>query len=210
MNLEMILEEFIISYGLLSIFILVALEYANLPLPSEVILPLIGMVSFGYELNIIEVIIVSTLGGIFGSLINYYLGYYLGDPIVVYIKKKIPKTKKSIKASYHFLQKYDKISVLLSRLIPLARTFISIIAGVIRMNVGTFTIYSSLGILIWNSILISAGYIVSDNIAIIGLMISRYSILVGIIGLIGVSIYIYIMKIKSRNIEDECSTGEEY
>ena len=92
MNLEMILEEFIINYGLLSIFILVALEYANLPLPSEVILPLIGMVSFGYELNIIEVIIVSTLGGIFGSLINYYLGYYLGDPIVVYIKKKIPKT----------------------------------------------------------------------------------------------------------------------
>ena len=48
MNLEMILEEFIINYGLLSIFILVALEYANLPLPSEVILPLIGMVSFGY------------------------------------------------------------------------------------------------------------------------------------------------------------------
>ena len=203
MNLEMILEEFIINYGLLSIFILVALEYANLPLPSEVILPLIGMVSFGYELNIIEVVIVSTLGGIFGSLINYYLGYYLGDPIVVYIKKKIPKTKKLIKASYHFLQKYDKISVLLSRLIPLARTFISIIAGVIRMNVGTFTIYSSLGILIWNSVLISAGYIVSDNIEIIGLMISRYSILIMIIGLIGVAIYLYKWKMKSKVIEEK-------
>ena len=210
MNLEMILEEFIISYGLLSIFILVALEYANLPLPSEVILPLIGMVSFGYELNIIEVIIVSTLGGIFGSLINYYLGYYLGDPIVVYIKKKIPKTKKSIKTSYHFLQKYDKISVLLSRLIPLARTFISIIAGVIRMNVGTFTIYSSLGILIWNSVLISAGYIVSDNIEMIGLMISRYSILIMISGLIGVAIYLYKWKMKSKVIEEECSTGGKY
>ena len=168
------------------------------------------MVSFGYELNIIEVIIVSTLGGIFGSLINYYLGYYLGDPIVVYIKKKIPKTKKSIKASYHFLQKYDKISVLLSRLIPLARTFISIIAGVIRMNVGTFTIYSSLGILIWNSVLISAGYIVSDNIEIIGLMISRYSILIMIIGLIGVAIYLYKWKMKSKVIEEDCSTGGKY
>lgn len=78
------------------------------------------------------------------------------------------------------------------------------------MNIGTFTIYSSLGILIWNSVLISAGYIVSDNIEMIGLMISRYSILIMIIGLIGVAIYIYIMKIKSRNIEDECSTGEEY
>lgn len=210
MNLEMILEEFIINYGLLSIFILVALEYANLPLPSEVILPLIGMVSFGYGLNITEVIIVSTLGGIFGSLINYYLGYYLGDPIVVYIKKKIPKTKKSIKASYHFLQKYDKISVFLSRLIPLARTFISIIAGVIRMNVGTFTIYSSLGILIWNSILISAGYIVSDNIEMIGLMISRYSILIMIIGLIGVAIYLYKWKMKSKVTEEKCSTGGKY
>ena len=210
MNLEIILQDFIINYGLLSIFILVALEYANLPLPSEVILPLIGMVSFGYELNIIEVIIVSTLGGIFGSLINYYLGYYLGDPIVVYIKNKLPKTKKSIKASYHFLQQYDKISVFLSRLVPLARTFISIVAGVIRMNIGTFTIYSSLGILIWNSILISAGYIVSDNIEIIGLMISRYSILIMIIGLIGVAIYLYKWKMRSKVIEEECSTGGKY
>ena len=210
MNLEMILEEFIISYGLLSIFILVALEYANFPLPSEVILPVIGMVSFGYGLNIIEVIIVSTLGGIFGSILNYYLGYYLGDPMVLWIKRKMPKSKKAIKASYHFLQKYDKISVLLSRLIPLARTFISIIAGVIRMNVGTFTIYSSLGILIWNSVLISAGYIVSDNIEMIGLMISRYSILIMIIGLIGVAIYLYKWKMKSKVIEEECSTGGKY
>ena len=57
MNLEIILQDFIINYGLLSIFILVALEYANFPLPSEVILPVIGMVSFGYGLNIVEVIL---------------------------------------------------------------------------------------------------------------------------------------------------------
>ena len=165
---------------------------------------------FGYGLNIIEVIIVSTLGRIFGSLLNYYLGYYIGDPIVVWIKRKMPKSKKAIKASYQFLQKYDKISVFLSRLVPIARTFISIVAGVIRMNVGTFTIYSSLGILIWNSVLISAGYIVSDNIEIIGLMISRYSILIMIIGLIGVAIYLYKWKMKSKVIEEECSTGGKY
>lgn len=198
MNLEIILEEFIINYGLLSIFLLVALEYANFPLPSEVVLPLIGMVGFGYSLNIIKVIIVSTLGGIFGSLLNYYLGYYIGDPIVVWIKKKMPKSKKAIKASYNFLQKYDKISVFSSRLVPIARTFISIVAGVIRMNVVTFTIYSSLGILIWNSILISSGYIVSDNIEIIGKMISRYSIIIGIALIIGGLIHI---KIKSKNKE---------
>ena len=202
MNLEIILEEFIINYGLLSIFLLVALEYANFPLPSEVVLPLIVMVGFGYGLNIIEVIIVSTLGGIFGSLLNYYLGYYIGDPIVVWIKNKMPKSKKAIKASYQFLQKYDKIAVFLSRLVPIARTFISIVAGVIRMNVASFTIYSGIGILIWNSILISAGYIVSHNIEIIGKMIGRYSIVIAIALIIGGLIYIQ-MKLKNKEKDQE-------
>lgn len=205
MNLEIILQDFIINYGLLSIFILVALEYANFPLPSEVILPVIGMVSFGYGLNIVEVIIVSTLGGIFGSILNYYLGYYLGDPMVVWIKRKIPKTKKAIKASYHFLQKYDKISVFLSRVVPVARTVISIVAGVIRMNIAAFTIYSAMGIFIWNTLLIGCGYIVSDSLEIIATIMSRYSVVIGIVGLILVSIYIYKIKLKSK--AEKCSTG---
>ena len=207
MNLEIILQDFIINYGLLSIFILVALEYANFPLPSEVILPVIGMVSFGYGLNIVEVIIVSTLGGIFGSILNYYLGYYLGDPMVLWIKRKMPKSKKAIKASYHFLQKYDKISVFLSRVVPLARTFISIIAGVIRMNVASFTIYSSIGILIWNTILIGCGYLVSDNLEIIATIMSRYSVAIGIVGLILALIYMY--KINQKNKQEQSYRGRD-
>ena len=207
MNLEIILQDFIINYGLLSIFILVALEYANFPLPSEVILPVIGMVSFGYGLNIVEVIIVSTLGGIFGSILNYYLGYYLGDPMVLWIKRKMPKSKKAIKASYHFLQKYDKISVFLSRVVPVARTVISIIAGVIRMNIASFTIYSSIGILIWNTLLIGCGYMVSDNLEIIATIISRYSVVIGILGLILVLIYMY--KINQKNKQEQSYRGRD-
>ena len=207
MNLEIILQDFIINYGLLSIFILVALEYANFPIPSEVVLPLIGMVGFGYGLNIVEVIIVSTLGGIFGSILNYYLGYYLGDPMVLWIKRKMPKSKKAIKASYHFLQKYDKISVFLSRVVPVARTVISIVAGVIRMNIAAFTIYSAMGIFIWNTLLIGCEYIVSDSLEIIATIMSRYSVVIGILGLILVLIYMY--KINQKNKQEQSYRGRD-
>ncbi|MCH1961151.1 DedA family protein [Romboutsia hominis] len=189
MELKLLIEEFIINYGLISIFIIVALEYANAPLPSEIVLPFVGILAFKFDMNIFLVILVSIIGGVFGSVLNYYLGYKLGQPLLSFIKNKYPKTKKSIKASYRWLAKYEKISVMLSRLVPLARTFISIVAGVTRMNVWQFTLYSAIGISVWNIVLILVGYFIGDNMDLIVNIMNKYSLVVGIIGILVIGFY---------------------
>jgi membrane protein DedA with SNARE-associated domain len=143
-------------------------------------------------MNLILVIIASILGGLFGSIINYYLGYKFGKPLLGLIKNKYPKTKKSIKASYRWLAKYEKISVMLSRLVPLARTFISIVAGVTKMNVFEFALYSSIGIAIWNTILIFIGYILGNNMSLISTILKNYSnVLIVILGVVFVGYLIF-------------------
>lgn len=196
MELSVFVENFIRDYGLISIFVIVALEYANAPLPSEIVLPFAGILSLKFGMNLPSVIFISILGGILGSIINYYLGYKLGNPLIDFLKRKYPKTKKSIKASYKWITKYDKISVMISRLVPLARTFISIVAGVIKMNIVVFLLYSTIGIGIWNTILIGMGYILGNNMILIENILSKYSILIGVIVVI---IFVYLIKKKQNN-----------
>lgn len=195
MELSTIIEHFIMEYGLISIFIIVMLEYANAPLPSEIVLPFAGVLSLKFGMNLASVIFISILGGILGSVINYYLGYKLGNPLIDFLKRKYPKTKKSIKSSYKWITKYDKVSVMISRLVPLARTFISIVAGVTKMNIGTFMLYSTIGIGIWNTILISMGYIVGNNMVLIGDILSKYSIFIGVLIVL---ILGYLIKVKIK------------
>lgn len=175
MDLEVFIREIVINYGLFSIFLIVALEYANIPIPSEVVLPFVGILALEFDFNIVSVIAVSILGGIIGSLTNYYLGYKFGNPLLYKLKEKYPKTKRAIKESNKWMEKYDKYSVMISRVIPVARTFISIIAGVTRMNIFYFILFSSIGIGIWNTLLINLGYFIGDNMDKITIILSRYT-----------------------------------
>lgn len=200
MELSAIIEHFIMEYGLISIFIIVMLEYANAPLPSEIVLPFAGVLALKFSMNLASVIFVSILGGILGSVINYYLGYKLGNPLIDFLKRKYPKTKKSIKSSYKWITKYDKVSVMISRLVPLARTFISIVAGVTRMNIIAFMLYSTIGIGIWNTILISMGYIVGNNMVLIGDILSKYSIFIGVLIVL---ILGYLIKVKIKGYKNK-------
>ena len=198
MEIGFIIEEFILNYGLISIFIIVALEYANLPLPSEIVLPLAGILSTEYNMNVILVILVSILGGIVGSLTNYYLGYKFGNPLIYALKSKYPKTQRAIKESYRFMEKYENISVMLSRLVPIARTFISIVAGVTRMNMMSFVLYSTIGISIWNILLILIGYIIGDNMDKITYILGTYSKFVAVLLVAVAIIYLIIRKRKVK------------
>ena len=197
MELGIIIEEFILNYGIISIFIIVALEYANLPLPSEIVLPLAGILASEYNMNIILVILASIIGGIVGSLTNYYLGYCFGNPLIYKLKRKYPKTKRAIKESYRWMEKYEKISVMLSRLVPIARTFISIVAGVTRMGVWEFILYSSVGISLWNTILILIGFVIGDNMNQISYILGTYSKAIAILLVISFIIYLVL---KNKNV----------
>lgn len=195
--LEMILENSFLLY--LIIFTVIMLEYANFPLPSEIVLPLAGALSIPFKLNIAVVIAVSILGGIIGSLTNYYLGYKYGRNLVNWIIKKMPKSKKSLDISYSFFDKYKNASILFSRLIPIARTMISIVAGTLKMNCFKFILFSTIGLSIWNIALIYGGYIFFDNLEAIISIVSTYSLIIKIIiALIAIALTLKYIKNKER------------
>lgn len=189
MDFNILAENLIEQYGLISIFLVVMLEYANFPLPSEIVLPFIGIMISRGNINFALALMVSVFGGIVGSITNYLIGLYFGKPLLKYMMKKYPKTQPSIRSSMWWMNKYGKISVMIARVVPVARTVISIPAGINKMNISIFILYSTIGISVWNIILISLGYIFGDNLSLIAYMVKNYSLIVGTLLVIVVLIF---------------------
>lgn len=198
MDFNILAENLIEQYGLISIFLVVMLEYANFPLPSEIVLPFIGIMIARGNINFALALMVSVFGGIVGSITNYLIGLYFGKPLLKYMMKKYPKTQPSIRSSMWWMNKYGKISVMIARVVPVARTVISIPAGINKMNISIFILYSTIGISVWNTILIFLGYIFGDNLSLIAYMVKNYSLIVGT--LLAIVIVIFYRKKKKNKI----------
>ena len=196
MNLSLLVENFIRDYGLISIFIIGLLEYLNVPIPSEVVLPLIGVLIIKFNMSLYGVIIAAILGGVIGCIINYYIGYKFGNRFLKFLKTKYPKTQKSIDNSYIYVRKYEKIAIMVSKLVPLGRSNISIVAGATKMNVVLFAIFSGIGIAIWDTVLILTGYIAGNHIGDIIKVIKQYSMIATIVLILAIIIGVIIYKRK--------------
>ena len=147
------------TYGLWLLFIIVFLEYLNLPgLPAGIIMPAVGIMISRSEMTFITSTLVSVAAGVLGSSVLYCIGKFLGKPIIEKLLKRYPKMQKSIDKTYNCIDRYGNKGVFISRLIPVARTLISIISGTFDMDFIKFVFYSTLGITIWNSVFIYAGY----------------------------------------------------
>lgn len=175
------LMDLINSVGYIGIVLTVGLEYACFPMPSEVILPFVGFIASSGSITLPGAIIASTVAGILGSIICYYIGYFGGTPILNFIGDKLPSSRKSIHSAKNYFDRYSRASILFSRVIPLARTYISIPAGIARMNILVFILYSAIGIVVWNTVLISLGYYLGSNWTIVQGIMSDYSLAVGIV-----------------------------
>ena len=144
--------------------LLIALENLFPPLPSEVILPLAGFTASQGDLSLIGAIIWTTGGSLVGALILYQLGRWLGREKIRYYAAKLPLVKiKDIDTAEEWFTKYETRVVLFGRMIPIVRSLISIPAGVEKMSLKLFVIYTAIGSLIWNTTLISAGYLLGEQ-----------------------------------------------
>ncbi|MDD7794495.1 DedA family protein [Clostridium sp. 'White wine YQ'] len=181
--------------GYFGVFTLMALESACIPIPSEAILPFGGYLASsaytGQRLNLLIVILVGTLGGTLGSIVMYYIGAKGGRPLVEKYAEKLKLSNNNIEMSYKYFNKYGDKIAFFSRLLPIIRTFISLPAGISKMNLKKFIIYTFLGSFIWSVILGYAGFIMGENWTKIRslLHIMDYLVIVLIFGLI---IYIVI------------------
>lgn len=188
------------SLGYFGVFISVFLEYACLPLPSEILLPFIGVLSSYGTFNLIPSILVSVIAGLTGSTLCYYIGYFGGAPILNWLCNKSSGAKKSISKLNIFLDKYDKYAVFIARMFPLTRTYVSLLVGSLKMKYTTFISYSFAGIVIWNSILILLGYFLGENTPLIESILTKYSFIAISILFIILCILLYIFIKKKRNI----------
>lgn len=192
------------QYGYLGIFLLIMLENIFPPIPSEVILTFGGYMTTQSDMTALGVILVSTAGSVAGAVILYGLGLQLDvkrlEKIVDRYGRVLRLTRKDIHKADSWFDKYGIWTVLFCRLIPLIRSLISIPAGMSNMKFGLFLLFTTVGTLIWNTVLVSVGAAVGDNWeSIVGVMDVYSNIAYVVIVLVGLAaIWWYIQFRKKR------------
>ena len=165
---QQFVEWFTQNATYLFVFLFMTLESSFIPFPSEVVVPPAAYVACtgigaGADMNVWLVVVFATLGALAGAFINYYLAMFVGRPLVYrfadtrFAHACLIDRAKVDKAEVYF-DKHGAASTFFGRLIPVIRQLISIPAGISRMNIATFTIFTLLGGLLWNAILAALGY----------------------------------------------------
>lgn len=163
MELETILHYFT-EYGPFAIYVIVLLEYLNLPgFPAGVIMPLAGVFAAQGRIGFIETIVITVLAGLTGSIALYALGRYGGGVLLEKYFKRFPGQRALIEEKMTYLKEKGCAGVFVSKLMPVVRTLISIPAGVIKMNFRKYCFSSALGVAIWNFVFVGAGYFFGDK-----------------------------------------------
>lgn len=195
------ITEVMNTYGYIGILLLIALENIFPPIPSEVILTFGGFMTTTTNLSIVGVIAVSTIGSVVGAFVLYGIGLLLDVNRLGKIVDKwgyiLRVTSKDIHKANAWFHKFGVWAIFFGRLVPLIRSLISIPAGMTHMNMGMFLLFTTIGTLIWNTILVSVGAAVGASWNdIVGYM-DMYSIVVYLI-LILLFVILIILFIKNK------------
>lgn len=155
------------SLGYWGIGLLMFLENLFPPIPSELIMPLAGFTIARGTMDFVPAIAAGVIGTVLGTLPWYFAGAYFGERRLMNWADRYGKwltlSSRDIERSIAWFNQYGKVAVFLCRLVPGVRTLISLPAGLARMNLGIFLLYSTGGTLIWTSLLTFAGYLLGDN-----------------------------------------------
>lgn len=161
---QYLFQYFYENAGYWLVFWFMVVESSFLPFPSEVVVPPAAYIAVQRgDMNIALIVLVATAGAVVGALVNYFLSLWLGRPIVYAFANSrfghaclIDQAK--VEKAERYFDQHGAISTFIGRLIPAVRQLISIPAGLSRMNLGTFTIFTALGAGVWNCILAGLGY----------------------------------------------------
>jgi membrane protein DedA with SNARE-associated domain len=160
------------AVGYLGVMVAMAIESAMIPLPSELILPYAGFLVSdpsqiepltGGTWNFWIVVVAATIGNTLGSLVAYAIGAYGGRPFLERYGKYLLIRPHEIELADGFFAKHGAATVFIGRLLPIVRTFISFPAGVARMPLGKFVVYSTAGAFLWSMLLVYAGTVLGAN-----------------------------------------------
>ena len=193
-NIINYLVSLVADWGYLGIFLLMALESSFFPFPSEVVMIPAGYLVYTGQMNLYLAFSAGALGSLAGAIFNYYLCYFFGRAFILKYGKYIGITDEKMAKFERFFNKYGKISTFNCRLIPGIRQYISLPAGLAKMNIFTFSLYTTLGAGIWVAILIAIGYYIGDQKELIKEYLTQITISLLIAVAIITIIYLYIQK----------------
>lgn len=199
-------QALILSMGYLGLGIAMFLENVLPIIPSEGILPMAGWLAFERKghFTLLGITIVGTIGSVGGALLFYGLGYWFGEKRVRILFRRYGKwlllEEKDFDTSLAWFNRYGERIILLGRMVPIVRSLVSIPAGIARMNLGVFNIYTALGTALWSFLLSLAGYLLGKNWTLVMNWISRYemAVLILIIAFFLIFIIRRIIKIKTK------------
>jgi membrane protein DedA with SNARE-associated domain len=141
----------------------ILLETVIPPIPSEAVLGLAGVLINSGDMEIVPVVLLATLGSILGALFFYYVGRALGPRRSHAFLDRLPLVETAdVDRTFAWFERHGRSAVFFGRMVPIVRSFISVPAGVVRMPILQFVVYSAAGSLIWNSVLVTLGVLAGD------------------------------------------------
>jgi len=177
-----------LGYG--GIVLLMAIESACIPLPSEIIMPFAGYLVFTGEMQLWLVALAGAVGCVLGSLVAYYAGAWGGRPLVEKYGKYILVSHHDLALADRWFQRYGDITIFAGRLLPVIRTFIAFPAGISRMSMGRFAVYTFVGSYIWCWGLAWVGMKLGQSWNTLGVYFHRFDAIIGVILVIALVWYV--------------------
>ena len=173
--------------GLAGVLILMTLESALIPIPSEVVMVFAGFLVHRGVFTIVEATLAGTLGNVLGSVAAYILGYRIGRPFIIKYGRYLLLSKEHVAMAEDFFSKRGNLAVFIGRLMPAIRTVISFPAGLARMNFIPFVMLTFLGSLPWNLALTYIGVMLGERWNIV----EEFSLYIDLVGIVAITLFAY-------------------
>ncbi|HET7479586.1 MAG TPA: DedA family protein [Rubrobacteraceae bacterium] len=162
-NLGGWVADVLAASGSLGLAFLLLLENLFPPIPSEVILPLAGFLIWRGDLGAPQALVAATAGSLLGAYALYAIGRWGGRPLVLRFGRVLRVTERDLDRAEGWFDRYGSVVVFVARMMPGARSIVSIPAGMLHMPLARFTLLTALGSAVWNALLLTAGYALGDN-----------------------------------------------
>ncbi|MGC2423863.1 MAG: DedA family protein [Nitrospirota bacterium] len=179
------------AMGYLGIMLMMAIESACIPLPSEIIMPFSGYLVFTGRFGLLEVALAGAAGCVLGSALAYWVGVYGGRPFLLKYGKYVLITPKELDSADRWFDRYGDGAIFISRLLPVIRTFISLPAGIAKMNFPKFVIYTFIGSFPWCLGLAWLGKKLGENWITLGKYFHQLDALIGVVIIAGISWFVW-------------------
>lgn len=193
---------FVESYGLVAVFVLMTLESCGVPFPSEVVMPVAGVLAANGHLGFVPAVLAGAAANLVGSLIAYLLAARFGEAVVLGPGRWLGLSRRHLALAERWFDRYGLLATFLGRLLPAVRTYISFPAGLARVNLPRFAALTFVGALPWCAALTAAGYALGANYERVSGPIEKIAIVIALVVLAAIGFWIY----RGRTEPDEMST----